>query len=305
MKRLCMLALVCLAAVAAGGQEFDIFELSDFMDPRIRGVRYAENGLETKIAGDTFVVSRISVGAISDYYWRTTPTGANVAVLHNATSFYWGANQLNLKVTKLATRHENVLMPELRGAVQFARYTARESPITEGKEGAPDIIVSRYLVGLSVEETPDALEDLKGQRALNYEVAAEVDVRLPWTDILGTFSYIKRYAGVGESTQRFAYVVHSGQHSYSDFTVDFSLALGAEKTGNWRWGDVRPAAHARLPIDKVGTVVHLAYAPTVSFEGGFAVRHEVAVFVDRTLFARVLGARPAPTLTPASIPRSR
>lgn len=50
-----------------------------------------------------------------------------------------------------------------------------------------------------------------------------------------------------------------------------------------------PAPLARLPLDKVGTSVHVAYAPTVSFEGGFAWRHEVALFVDRALFARVFG----------------
>lgn len=289
MIRAATLALVFIAASTAYGQEFDIFELTDFVDPRVRGAKYHENGIATERPGDRFLMSRLSAGAVYDYYWRTTPTGANVAIFHNVTSYYWGANQLNLKLTRMQTTKDDVLMPEMRGAIQFARYTARSNPLaTESGDGESSIILSRYLVGLSIEETPDAIENRDGHRAANYEVAAEVDVRLPLTGVLGTFSYIKRFAGEGESTQRLAYVVHTALPPYRGVHFDMSLAVGAQKTGNWQWGNVRPAGHLRVPLDKVGTVIHIAYAPTMTFEGGFALRHEAAIFLDRTIFARVL-----------------
>jgi hypothetical protein len=223
-----------------------------------------------------------------------------VGVFQNATSYYWGANQLNLKLTHLTLKQDDVPLPQTRGAVQFARYTALRNPMAERNDEAPQLVISRYLVGLAVEESPDALENLDGHRALNYELAAELDVRVPRTAILGTLSYVKRFAGEGESTQRFAYVVHTALYEYRRIHFDMSLAAGAQKTASWRWGDLRPTVRLRMPLDKVGTVVHAAYAPTVSFEGGFAVRHEVALFVDRAIFARVFS--PA---TPGSRSRSR
>ncbi len=286
MRPLALLLLV-LATGAAGAQEFDIFELSDFVDPRVRGAAFAPDGWRTAQSGNPFLVSRISLGAISDYYWRTTPTGANVGVLHKTTSLYWGANQLNLKLTHLKTRNENALLPTNRGVIQFARYTARPDRSAQAKDGPPAVIVSRYLFGMAMEESPDVLENSEGHRAMNYELAAELDVRLPLTDFLGTVSYVKRFAGEGQSTERVAYVYHTGHREYRQVAVDMNLAVGAEKTNGWRWGDVRPIVHLRVPIDKVGTVLHAAYAPTVSFEGGFEVRHEVALFLDRAIFARV------------------
>lgn len=291
MKRIA-LALVLLIAAAANAQEFDIFEISDFVDPRLRGTEYGEDGLRTVTAGYPFLVSRVSVGAIRDYYWRTAPTGANVAVFHDVTSFYWGANQLNLKLTHLRTQEDDSIIPKSRGVLQYARYTARTQPAGENEE-EPSVFVSRYMVGLAVEESPDALEDLKGHRSVNYELAAELDVRLPLTGILGTISYVKRYAGESYSTQRFAYVLHSGLYNYRGVRFDMNLAFGAQKTETWRWGDLRPTFHARVPLDKVGTVVHLAYSPTISFEGGFDHRHEVALFLDRAIFARVFMPRDA------------
>lgn len=289
MRRLLAAALLLLGASGAGAQEFDIFELNDFVDPRLRGAEYASGGIRTTAPGDPFLVSRLSLGAVRDYYWRTSPTDANLAVAHSATSYYWGGNQLNFKWTHLRTGDDDAFVPKNRGTVQFARYTAHEMPLDV--EGKPMIAVSRYLVALAVEESPDALEDLAGHRSMNYELGAQLDVRLPLTDVLGTVSYVKRFAGVGQSTERFAYVLHTAGRSYRKANFEMNVAVGAQKTASWRWGDIRPTAHMRLPLDKVGTIVHLAYAPTISFEGGFETRHEVALFVDRAIFARVFAAK--------------
>jgi hypothetical protein len=120
-----------------------------------------------------------------------------------------------------------------------------------------------------------------------------MDVRVPGTEVLGTLSYVFRHTPSGIS-QRFAYVYRIGQQGFKRINVDSSVGYVAEKSNHWQWGNIRPAIHARVALDRLSTAVHIAYAPTISVIGGLRIRHEAAVFVDYTTIAHVFSrVRPA------------
>jgi hypothetical protein len=307
---------MCLIAVAAAvsAQEFDIFDRSDFLDPRLRGVALVPDAGGNKFSDEApFLLSRLSFGRISDYYWRTAPTGADVTVTHLATSYYRGRHQLNLKLTNFASisgsAADVAAIPRRRATLQWAIYMAHPDPSppkdTDASEKAPPIILSRYVISASVEEQQrfdQASLPVEGNaRGLptgdrNYEIGGEMDVRVPGINVIGTLSYVHRHA-LSETTQRFAFVYRTGQHNFRRLKVDTSIGYVAQKAHSWQWGNVRPAIHARIPLDKVSTAIHFAYAPTISVLGGVRVRHEFAAFLDRALIAHVF-KHPAPGSSP-------
>ena len=276
-----LFAIACGTAIHA--QEFDIFDASDFLDPRIRGVELVpdKNGIMFK-DDNRFLLTRVSFGAVSDYYWRIAPTGAEVLVTHVATSYYRGRHQVNVKLTNFNVRNAeegDPVVPLRRLTVQWGMYWARPDPAppkrTEPADGTP-VILSRYLVSGSMEESQPF-----GDRARDrsYELGGETDVRLPLANVVGTVSYTYRHA-VDGTQQRFAFVYRTGQHSLHRLRIDTSIGYVAQRAERWRWGNIRPVIHARIPIEKLSTRIHFAYGPTISVIGGVRVRHEVAAFVD-------------------------
>jgi hypothetical protein len=304
-----VLALVCFiaASAAVSAQEFDIFDRSDFLDPRLRGVTFIPDANGIRFADESpFLLSRISVGGVSDYYLRTAPSGADVTVEHLATSYYRGRHQFNLKLTNYGTEggspQERAFIPRRRATFQWAMYMATPDPAppkTETTPEEPPILLSRYVFSASTED-PRFLASNNGGPAgersrssnRNYEFATEMDIRIPGINVLGTLSYAYRHAVSGTS-QRFAYVYRTGQKNFHRFKVDTSIGYVAQKARNWQWGNVRPAIHARLSLDRASTAIHFAYAPTISVIGGVRVRHEFALFLDRTVIAHVF-KRPTP-----------
>lgn len=279
--------LALLFAIAFGAvvhaQEFDIFDASDFLDPRIRGVEFVpdENGIMFKDK-NRFLLTRVSFGAVSDYYWRIAPTGADVLVTHVATSYYRGRHQLNLKLTNFNVRnaeeHEPVI-PRRRVTVQWGMYHARRDPAPPKDANISDgdpIILSRYLISGSIEDSRPFGDEARNR---SYELAGEMDMRLPLANVVGTLSYAYRNA-VDGSQQRFAFVYRTGQRSMHRLRVDTSIGYVAQRAERWQWGNIRPVIHARIPIEKLSTRIHLAYGPTISVLGGIRVRHEVAAFLD-------------------------
>jgi hypothetical protein len=274
-SRLAALLFLTVFAAVAHAQEFDIFDSSDFLDPRIRGVEFVpdENGIMFKDT-NRFILTRISFGGVSDYYWRTAPTGEDVLVTHLATSYYRGRHQINLKLTDFSARDAagdaEPVIPGRRATLQWGMYLARHDPAppkeADTSEGDP-IILSRYMFSGSLEDDR------------NYELGGEMDVRLPGLNVVGTLSYAYRH-GLNGNTQRFAYVYRTGQRSLHRFRIDTSIGYVAQRAERWKWGNVRPVIHARIPIDKASTGIHIAYGPTISVIGGLSMRHEFAAFVD-------------------------
>jgi hypothetical protein len=303
------LAIVCIitASVAASAQEFDIFDRSDFLDPRLRGVAFVRDARGIMFADQApFLLSQFSVGRVSDYYWRTAPTGADVTVTNLATSYYRGRHQLNLKLTNFATNSGSAAdvatIPRHRATLQWAIYHAQAdpSPPKDSDEKAP-VILTRWVFSASVEEPQRLAESPTGiskSGGRNYELGGEMDIRIPGVNVVGTLSYAHRHSMSG-TTQRFAYVYRTGQHGFRRLKVDTSVGYVAQKARSWRWGNIRPAVHVRIPVDRASTAIHFAYAPTISVIGGVRVRHEVAVFLDRAMIAHVF-RRPAPGPEPTN-----
>ena len=290
-SRLVLLALSICCAVAARAQEFDIFDTNDFLDPRMRGVALIPDEHGIKMSDEApFLVSKISVGRVSDYYSRTMPTGADLNVAHLATSYYRGRHQFNLKLTDYQNYgngpSESTPMPRRRATFQWGVYEADvlNSPARPDADPPKDVthsvVLNRYMFSLSVE---DAFMNAKSR---NYELGSEVDVRIPGTEVLGTLSYVMRHTPDGVA-QRFAYVYRFGQEGFKRVNVDWSLGYVAQKANHWQWGNLRPAVHARIALDRLSSAIHVAYAPTISVIGGIRMRHETAIFVDYTTIAHV------------------
>lgn len=283
-----ILLAVSWSAIATA-QEFDVFDTNDFLDPRIRGLVLVPSAPADAVSGDSpFLVTKVSMGRVSDYYYRTAPTGADVTVTHVATSYYRGRHQFNMKLTDFSSYGGNptdpVTLPKNSATLQWAVYDADVVSALPGsgvpeKSSSPEVILNRYLFSLSTEEGAFA-------HGRNYEMGSEIDIRIPKTDVLGTLSYVLRKTPDGIS-ERFAYVYRIGQEGFKRLNVDGSVGYVAEKAGHWQWGNIRPAIHARVALDRLSTSIHVAYAPTISVIGGLRVRHEAAVFVDYTLIAHV------------------
>jgi hypothetical protein len=307
--RIRAVAIVCFIAASAGvsAQEFDIFDRSDFLDPRIRGVAFIPDANGIRFADESpFLLSRLSLGGVSDYYMRTAPSGADVTVAHLATTYYRGRHQFNLKLTNFGAEDgsakEIAFIPRRRATLQWAMYMATPDPAppkTTNTPGEAPIILSRYVLSTSVEDPRGLASENAGPAAVrrrtlhrNYEFGGEMDVRIPGINVVGTLSYAYRHAVSGTS-QRFAYVYRTGQKNFHRLKVDTSVGYVAQKARDWQWGNVRPAIHARLALDRASTAIHFAYAPTISVIGGVKMRHEFALFIDRALVAHVF-KRPTP-----------
>jgi len=291
MARARFLAIVFLVGVsaAASAQEFDIFDRSDFLDPRLRGVALVPDPRGIMFRDESpFLLSRLSFGRVSDYYWRTAPTGADVTVAHVATSYYRGRHQFSLKLTHFSTNSGSdadvALIPRNRVTLQWAAYHARPDPSPPKDSDEAPVILTRYVFSASVEDPQNSDNSSVTQR--NYELGGEMDVRVPGINVIGTLSYAHRHAANG-TTQRFAFVYRTGQSDFRRLKIDTSIGYVAQKGDHWQWGNVRPAIHFRIPLDRASTAIHIAYAPTISVIGGVRVRHEIAAFLDRSLIAHV------------------
>jgi hypothetical protein len=98
------LSLAILFVIAASAnvhaQELDVYDVNDFVDPRALGAVTGPHGRLT-CPCDSFLVSRLIAGGVSDYMDVFRPTDSDASFLHLATSYYRGPWQLNWKWTQL------------------------------------------------------------------------------------------------------------------------------------------------------------------------------------------------------------
>lgn len=143
-------ALLMLAhGFAVGAQELDVFESSDFVDPRLRGVEFGPDGFASTADGSDFAILRVLGGASSNYQWRTRPSDDAATFLSVAGSYYRGVHQLNVELTQLWS-HGDASLPRRRATVQFGRYLltkARDPETTELRD-----VASRLAFTWSVDE---------------------------------------------------------------------------------------------------------------------------------------------------------
>ena len=175
--------LVTLLSAAVGAQELDIFEVSDFVDPRLRGAKFNDEGTAATEPGADYFIIRAVAGGAANYSWRTVPSDANVAFFHVSSSYYRGLNQLNLKLTRVQSASDSSL-PHWRATAQLAHYV-----LARNTRSAVSDVAGRYLVTTSIEENRlcrgigRAVNTERCSRHFDTEIGLQVDSRfiLPLT----------------------------------------------------------------------------------------------------------------------------
>jgi hypothetical protein len=308
--------LSCAGTLAA--QELDVFDLNDFVDPRVHGATFDRFGRLTS-RGDHFRVVRVTTGAVSDYAWHNTPTHDNVGFVHVVASDYRGAFQSNVKLTLLNAEH-TLDLPRWRAATQFAYYTLHQAN-TAVKTKSIERIAGRLLIGVAAEENP--LRDVvAGGHAgrFNTEVSVELDAAMSvfgGRNASGSLVWVSRSttADVTETVfqpgglpsaffaggQPFEQVVTRAQRTQratyyyrlddkllaSRYRIGASFGVGGEKSDRWRWGATRVGLHGSAAIGGAGSV-NVTWTPTfIPSAAGKRTTQEVAIFLNRTLYARL------------------
>ncbi len=295
-------------ALPCAAQELDVFELTDFVDPRLRGAEVEELKVISPGAGYQYI--RAVSGYIANYTSRTDPTGGGVGFLHVAGNLYSGVNQFNVKLTALEPHdlRETGRRALFRVTGQMARYSFSylEDPKTKAKEEIAD----RFLLTLSAEERdicqPDSSSSVEGnlprpvvcKRHFDSELGIQSDSSIfpgKDSDFVG-FTFGVRNTGeaglIFRGTIGFRFLQQEVSVGRMSVTMDHSLEHGY---GSLHLGATRLGLGYSIPLGKrfsLNAVYQPSYVPR---EPGSRVNHEMAFFIDTRLLARILPTQePAP-----------
>lgn len=306
MRRVVLLALFVAVVLPCAAQELDVFELSDFVDPRLRGVETED--LKVKTFGADYRFLRAVTGYIANYTTRTDPTGQDVAFVHLAANVYSGVNQYNLKVTALEPSNSQSASsrPLFRVTGQMARYSFSHLQNATTKEN--DEIADRYLVTVSVEERdacrtvgPSSTNENFPQptsivcdRHVDSEIGLQADSSIrPGgdTDFVGFTLGVRNTAEKGlvyRGTIGMRFIEHEISQMRLSIAMDHSLERG---NGSLHVGATRLGIGYSIPLGKrlsLNAVYQPSYVPS---EPGRSFNHEMAVFIDTTVLAQLLPRR--------------
>ena len=287
MSRIACAIAVTLLSLAASAQEFDIFDLNDFVEPGLHGARLT-NGGELVERGKTFHILRAVTGGVANYAWRSAPTSSSVAFLHLADSVYRGAYQTNVKFTMLQGETQRFL-PRYRMEAELGRYSMTPSKVGDIETFLP----TRWLVSGALEENRNCPEirNTHCRRRLNGELGGQVDmsVKLRGTTVNGGAILVWRSASDdgqrlfrGSLFYQFLDTTVSGRYRFRT-----AMGTGFERTDAFHWGVTRIGSTLSMDVPSIGTL-NVSWTPTYRpATRGRRVFNEVAVFFDRTLFARL------------------
>jgi hypothetical protein len=290
-----LVTLTLLCALSAAAQELDIFDPTDFIDPRERGTVFREGRFGVEQAGQPFSLVRVYGGRVSDYQWRTTATDADVSFVHAAASFYRGARQLNVKLTRFHAEDEAKL-PHYRATMQVGRYFLSDPIAVQGLEAGARIS-GRLLFTWSMEENPYRDDPTTARRdRFNHDFGLQADMRLPIPRVAGadhidgSFLWLRRRIDEGTYVDRVSYLYRFRQRLRSNgrLRLNASLGGGAERTESWHCCAARAVVTASFTIPRIDTGINVAFAPTFSpASDGRRTHYEVAIYLDRTVLARL------------------
>jgi hypothetical protein len=303
---------VTCAALPCVAQELDIFELTDFVDPRLRGAEVED--LKVTEPGANYRFVRAIAGGVANYTTRTTPTRGDVSFLHLAGSFYSGMNQLNLRLT--ATQNGDFNRPLMRVTTQYARYSFSEFKDENAKK--TEVITDRYLFSGVAEERevcgtiqrpPTNTLPIRSarpqrdstnvsyrecKRHIDTELAVQSDSSIfpgADTDFVGFLFGVRDTVEEGvvyRGTLAMRFLQRDFKRSRFSFSLDHSLENGR---GSFHFGATRASLGYSLSLMK-RTWLHAVWQPSyVPREPGRRVNNEFGVFVDTTVLARVVAPR--------------
>jgi hypothetical protein len=309
MKNRFALALVIAASLCAGAQaqELDIYDLNDFVDPRMLGAVAAPHG-QLNCPCDPFLVSRLMAGGVANYVDVLRVTDSGASFVHLATSYYRGPWQVNWKSTQLNREDfgseptprfsSSAATPQNKNTFQLGRYFA------VGSHGAPSIIrmEATWTLVQYRQATPVNGQFSFASRHEN-EVGFEADI--PWH--LGRFPLITSLVGVGRfgklnvadpnsfAARRVTLLQRAPRFSLGYWSFDPAIAVGSVNAGHWSDLMVQPSLHVVSPtIPGLNMRVNFRYAPQIGRlrrpARGESPRSETAnqfaIFIDRAIFAR-------------------
>jgi hypothetical protein len=303
--RVALAIVLILVASAAFAQELDIFEITDFMDPRLRGLEFDNAGRDAIEHGSDFKIVRAVAGAARDYDWRTKPTGRDVQFVHITGSYYSGLMQGSIRLTTLNTPSDSSL-PHYRLTTEVARYLLDTVQIPGSR--LTQKMAERFLLTTSVEQTNvcktgnDRGTSEQTQNVchghVDYEIGAQYDTSIPLGANRGsaTGSLIVAFRISAEQGRIFraTYVGRVVDLGFDRMRVGVAYDVSAERaSSSLRWGATRVSLLYAVDL-AAGTAVNVAWTPTfILTEPGRRVHNEVALFIDRKLYSKIIPHPPS------------
>ncbi|MFP5245276.1 MAG: hypothetical protein ACLGH0_01185 [Thermoanaerobaculia bacterium] len=281
-----LLALGC----PAFAQEFTIFDINDFVDPRELGAVTNERG-SFACPCVSFLTSRAIVGWDRDFINVMQPTATDIGFAHVATSYYRGPIQINSKVTVMRDVHRSesatvsrFAVPREAIALQFGHYRATELD--------DETIVRRYQLSWRVSRYLEpTTEDGRGIHSVRtHEFGAEMDVRTG--GLVGSLTYTiiaDETADVGwpDRPTRLAYTYRFDAIPLRNARLEPTFTFGILGRGLKFSSRFTAQAGVRLvvPLGSTGANFNVRVAPTVQRFGGWHDYYEISAFLDRHIFA--------------------
>jgi hypothetical protein len=300
--RTAVAVLIALAASIAHAQELDIFELSDFMDPRLRGAQFDREGTLAISPGADFNIVRAVGGGVLNYDWRTRPTDTAVNFIHLVASHYSGLMQGNVKLTTMQAENGSSI-PQYRISSQLARYM-----LTDDKNldtGEIEKVAGRWLLTTALEQSRvcGSAKESRGQARvchthLDSEVGAQIDTEFPISRSgeKGTGSFIFAFRNTAEEGRIFrgTLVTRVTDKAFERTRVGIVFDASVERASSaWRFGAVRLGFSYAVDL-AAGLAINFGWTPAfVTTEPGHRLHNEVAIFLDRTVFSKII-PRPKP-----------
>lgn len=283
-------ALLAWAGIAdsVGAQEAEIFEINDFIDPRL----LEPIGPDSPPLG--FFRVRTDYGYIGDYQSRFGFTGENLdfaQVGGNLTLQRW---QLGIEALRIGLFDLHDLAPEgsvserERYSVELGRYFSDsylvEVQAEEGKGLAEVEVHNRIRVGIERSELESG------------ETVGAINLDWDWStklapDFLNGWHYTLVEDREGDEGRNSHYLSFSSRGVVHRFDrggkILLGLAFGGERTrGHTKFSSVRIELIGRIPIRFLGTELQLAWSPAWqptnrdhasdwNSEIGFMVSHQV------------------------------
>jgi len=280
--RIFLAAAALLGALTAAAQEIDIFDPTDFVDPRARGVVFRKSGFGIDESGMNYALVRAYGGRVFDYQWRNDSTRANPYFANLTSSFYHGDKQFNLKIVKFSADSETGI-PILRTTVQAGQYFLADN------------ISSRVLLTMAVERNPYDASQTATRERYKHEFGLQTDIQVRFPKVIksldhidGSFIWMRRRISDSTYVDRFSYLYRfrERQRSNGRLQLNASLGFGAEHADGWHCCLARGVFTATYVIPRINVGFNAAFAPTFAPAGdGRRSHREVAIYLDRTVFS--------------------
>jgi hypothetical protein len=287
--------LALLAPALATAQPVAVFELDDYLDPRLLGTEFQENGgIEP---GHRFVVGEMLAGVISDFEHQGFYSAGQTEFTHVTARLYQGRSQFNLLATVFNPRTSPVfgqgseespgtipggerarVIPDYQLRLQYGLYQ-----LTPGT--ADNRFIDRLLFSVGYARTN------AGDQIYNLGMVFDIDI--PIKALLGSVGYDWRIVDGGFDQHRLLYFYRwSNEDVIGRVSLPVRLSFGGERSeAHWRLAPVRLEMGVKVPVERLRTTIHLTYAPSFrpasrGFEQGW--NHEFAAFLDVMPLTKVL-----------------